>query len=165
MMNKWITIICVLFLGLGCRAPLKKNPTYQQIGANPYGSNISVIYNSTYQTKGELIAVDSQSIIILKKHVDICVVIPIDEIREFKLYFARNTKKSWLIPIFGLSTLYHGFYLQITAPVNLIITSAIAVHDNNKLKYDQNDISYQDLHMFARFPQGIPAGVTLKEVR
>ena len=154
----------VLIWGSGCSSQ-KKLPTHQQIGTHPYGAYIVAVQISTHETKGELIAVDSNQLIILQKHSETCVAIPLNQITVYKIRYARSNNKAWIIPFFTLSTVIHGFIAIITAPLNLIVTSAVIINDRNELSYTHKNISYEQLKMFARFPQGIPDGVKLEDIK
>ncbi|HWO21977.1 MAG TPA: hypothetical protein VNO30_24615 [Kofleriaceae bacterium] len=65
-----------------------------------------------------------------------------------------------------LSTITHGFFLVFTAPIwTLTAVLTGASHSRTALEeYDSHRDNWQDLAKWARFPQGLPAGVTATEL-
>lgn len=75
-------------------------------------------------------------------------------------------KSGWAAFINVLS-LSHGYYMVFSAPLNLIITSAIAKNATKstyRIKYPEA-ISWEEMRKFARFPQGIPTQVDRSLIR
>ncbi len=162
------TKISLLFVLIGllfsCSVPQYLPPS-QQIDVNRYGSHIKLFQKNGKRVSGELIAVDHQSVVVLVESTKNCITVPINQIYRFKLRYARPAHYGWSIPLFTLSTISHGFFLIITAPLNLILTISVTVGGENAFTYSQKDMSYEKLIMFARFPQGIPSNVDLANIR
>lgn len=164
---KGLTIACLLG---GCASP-KYLPAYDAVDMSEYGSRITVEKTAGQEIKGELIAIDSNSLIILadsnyiKRMNSTIIIIPRDEVQKFRLRYARSKNFGWTIPFFGLATFSHGYYLVISAPVNLIITTAITVATASQFEYNEKEMTWERLKMFARFPQGIPPGINVNSLK
>lgn len=148
-----------------CASLPKYLPKTDNIDVNQYGSFIKV-HTLDKSVKGELIAVDSVRIIVLshKKHITKINNIPIERIKYFKLFYARSKKYGWTIPLYAISTVSHGYWLLFSAPLNIIATTAVASSGQNDFTYNKKTITYKELKMFARFPQGIPPNVDINKI-
>lgn len=62
-------------------------------------------------------------------------------------------------------SLTHGLLFLGSAPVNLIVTSVVTADGLLAYRYDHGDISFEELKMFARFPQGMPPNIDVSELR
>lgn len=130
-----------------------------------YGSYIKINHKNTAIIKGELIAIDSNKIVVLTEidanHTKKYVSVPINEIQRFNLQYAKPKHYGWTIPVFTLATFSHGYFLIFTAPVNLIVTISVNIGAENAFIYRDKELPYEKLNMFARFPQGIPPGIDM----
>jgi len=161
MKNNFKIIISLLILQSGCSLP-KYLPFSENIDVNPYGSRIVLVNKNLPNVSGELISLDSNSIIVLSEKSKICIKQPNIEINRFYLYYARPKQYGWLIPLFTLPTPFiHGAYSVLSLPVGLITTIAVASSD---FKYSNKKINFHQLKMFARYPQGIPADIKLTSI-
>lgn len=149
---------------MGCKST-QYLPKAEQVGTNTHGAYIIAIEQSTYETMGELIAADSTYIIILNKRTDNCDSVAIAKIAHFKVRFARTAFNKKLIPIYLLSTVLHGIFAAVTVPLNLLVMSSIIIKETNELQYTEQDISFEQMRMFARFPAGLPKGVRLEDIK
>ena len=157
-------IILIALLGLltsSCYYTPKYLPTSENIDINKYGSYIYVNYGSKSQINGELIAIDSNSITVLKASTKKCMTIPMADVKKFELQYAAPKKHGWAIPFFSFLTLSHGIGLVATLPINLIVTISVAVGGKKSFTYSNKKMTYDKLRMFARFPQGVPAHIDL----
>lgn len=147
-------------------------PKVKDIGTGYYGSyivvklNKGVKINNNRHVIGELIAVDNEKMIVfmVNEQSPQPEKIALNDIKRFSLYYAKGPNYSFtsLLP---LSTITHGIFLIFTFPINL----AVSIYDMDSaiidFRYNQNNISFEKLKMFARFPQGIPPNVTLKDLK
>jgi hypothetical protein len=149
-----------LILGIeGCLTPSYLPPA-DAIGTNPYGSQIRIVRNTTaIPLKGELIAIDSSQLWILPEGGKHTVVVGVKEVERFTLTYARPRHYTVTIPIYTLATIGHGAFLIFTAPVNLLTTIALTASGESAFSYTSQNITLDQLSMFARFPQGIPANI------
>lgn len=143
-------------------------PSYKKIDINPFGSFIIVNKTNRQHVYGELIAVDSNRIILLADINKKCLTINRNEIKYFSLQYAKID--NWTGPLFTLLSLTHGVVIPITLPINIASTTSNPfkyTHYSNDTfnKKSKRNISYDQLKMFARFPQGIPPGIKLESVQ
>ncbi|MCH8902402.1 MAG: hypothetical protein IIA45_00570 [Bacteroidetes bacterium] len=142
-------------------------PKSSNIDENRFGSYITIYRIEDKMVKGELIAVDSIRLVVLvrTKEIPQSVIVPISEISSFKIRYARPKNYLWTIPLFTLSTVAHGIFLVITAPINLIVTTNVTVSGAFSFTYSDKKMTDDKLKMFARFPQGIPPNIDISSIR
>lgn len=139
-------------------------PSVKNLGVNQYGSLIMVRVPGQY-FDGELIAIENEEIIILSPETNTCVSIPMENVKKFKLTYAKSTQYGWTIPLLTISAFSHGIIGISTLPLNLIVTIWVTIAGNNATRYTDKKMTYEELKMFARFPQGIPEGLDLSSIR
>ena len=160
----------ILFIGLltliisSCTSP-RYLPSSDKIDVNEYGSYIKIVHKTASNIDGELIAIDSNKIIVLAEDTKKCMTVPISEVKRFSLRYAQPKHYGWTIPVFTLATIAHGWFLILTAPVNLIVTISVTAGGENAFKYSDKNMTYDKLKMFARFPQGIPTNIDIANVK
>jgi hypothetical protein len=168
MKTKLIISVLLAVIISSCQSPAYL-PDVDDIDVNVYGSYISIERDVKDNVDGELISIDSSNVIVLAEIKDApgkIVVIPVSEIKSFKLQYATGNGYVWAIPLFTLSTLAHGFYALATLPINLIVTTIVASNGSyGAYIYSEQEISFDKLKMFARFPQGIPPGVKIGSIK
>jgi hypothetical protein len=140
-------------------------PQYTDIGTSPFGSEIELIYRSDEYLIGELISVNDTDIIVLNSANNSCLTIPKQQIIDYGIRFAQPKHYGIYIPTLTLSTISHGFIAMITLPINLITTIVVAVSSERAYTIDHKKITYEQLKMYARFPQGIPEGLGLDLIK
>ena len=150
-------MIIGVFIAFGCSSP-KYLPQSGEIDVNQYGSYIDINRIHGGGVQGELLAVDTTMLIVLADSGNLEVVkkVPVANVKSFSLRYARARNYWWTVPVFLAATASHGAFLVITAPVNLAVTLGVAAGGQNAYKYSSDEISYLQLKMFARFPEGIP---------
>jgi hypothetical protein len=158
----FIILVLIALVFSACYTPIYL-PKSDAIAINQYGSFINVKLINGTKVKGELIVVYNKNLIILKdtiynKKVTIA---PLTLIESYTLVFANPKGFGWTVPVFGLSTISHGLFFLITLPVNLIVTTRM----RKLFSYDNHSLSYEQLKMFARYPQGIPANIDIKQIK
>jgi hypothetical protein len=147
-----------------CTSP-RYLPSSDKIDVNQNGSYIKVIRKTTASIDGELIAIDSNKIIVLSETANKCITVPTNEVKRFTLRYAKPKHYGWTIPVYKLATIGHGIFSIITAPVNLIVTISVTASGENAFKYNDKNMTYDKLKMFARFPQGIPPNIDLASIK
>ena len=140
-------------------------PSMDKIDVNQYGSYIKINRKTTANIDGELIAIDNNKIVILTKTTKICVTVPLNDVNHFNLRYAKPKHYGWTIPVFTLATIAHGFGFILTAPLNLIVTISVTATGRLAFKYNDKNMTYDKLKMFARFPQGIPPDIDLASIK
>ncbi len=164
MNTKFILTLLIATAVGGCSYP-SYLPTSGEIDVNQYGSHIDISSSKKTNIKGELISIDSNKIIVLLKTAQKCRVVSIKEVEQFTLRYAEPPNYSRLIPLYSLWSLSHGRYLLATLPVNLIVTIWVTASGNSAFTYSRQDMTYEKLKMFARFPQGVPLNVSIASIR
>ncbi len=140
----------------GCMTP-RYVPKPQAIDTNHYGSYITIKGISGGTIRGELIAADTNQLVVLasKGKAQWVADVSVASIESFKLQYAY-ANYGWTVPLYALSTISHGWYLLLMLPANLIVTSVATTNGKKHFQYTEKTIPYKDLAMFARFPQGLP---------
>lgn len=142
-------------------------PKSREVGLDPYGSVFRVYGypKRAMWTQGELIAVDFFGIYLLEETSGKVLRIERSMMKDYKLFPATARSYAGFIPLtLGLSV-SQGVIGLFTLPVNLITTISLAVAGSEGLTYDQTELEYDRLYMFARFPQGLPKEVQLSKLK
>lgn len=137
----------------------------EKIASYPYGSEISVERKHNKPVYGELIVADWRRLIVYQYRTDSCVEIPRYDVDDYILYFAKPRNYGATIPFSLLVVAAHGYYAVFTLPFNLITSIAITAGAYSSVRYTREQMPYTSLHMFARFPQGLPSGLDLRNIR
>ena len=162
-------LICLLFWGCATtNSPKGYLPTVSKLPTEVYGGWIQVDLknNSELQAiSGELVAVETDSLFILNEKQLYSV--SWDQVSKAKLTIF-DSKYYNLVPwtVFGtISTISHGFYLVLSAPV-WILTGTIATVYQSKVPQIEYPKKPKTLfNKYARFPQGIPHNFDRKTLK
>lgn len=160
----------ILLLGLiaalvsSCSTP-KYLPSFAEIDVNQYGSYIKVVSLTGKDFRGELIAIDTSAMVVLSEMNDSCTLIPIREVAQFKLRYAKSKHYAGSIPVALLLPFINGVFSVFTFPLHLIVTISVTASGEASFKYSNKNMSYEKLKMFARFPQGIPPNIQLDNIK
>jgi hypothetical protein len=149
---------------IGCKSH-EYLPKPAEIGTSTHGAYIQSYLDDGTRFSGELIAIDSIHIIVLSEKDQQCKQYPTKELGRYSLRYAQSKNYAWTIPVFSLLTLMHGYIAVFTFPVNLITTIAVTVGAQDAFVYKKSDMPVDKLHLFARFPQGLPKGLALSEIK
>lgn len=152
----------ILFL-MGCSSP-KYLPKPTGIDENPFGSYLKIFKYDLPPIKGELIAIENKTIIVLNENTNQLETIPFNEIKTFKLRYAKPKHYGWTIPIFLIYPFIHGYYSFFTIPVHLAATISLTILGENAYQYSDKNMTYDQMKMFARFPQGVPEYFTFQKL-
>lgn len=164
MRNKIIIAGLIAIIISSCTSP-RYLPSSDKIDVNEYGSYIKIIRQTTANIDGELIAIDSNKIVVLSQSENKCLTVPITDVKRFKLRYAKPKHYGWSIPVYTLATIGHGLFLIFTAPINLIVTISVTASGESAFKYSDKNMTYEKLKMFARFPQGIPTNIDIASIK
>ncbi len=166
MKTNLIIVSLIALLISSCGSP-RYLPTHDMLDVYPKGSFIKISHVSKSAiSRGELIAIDEHLIIVLTQDPLNCAVIPLDDVSSFRLYYAKPVRPyGFFIPIFTLLPFVHGVYGVFSIPIHLLVTIPVALSGRNAFIYRMNNIEFDQLKMFARFPQGIPPDVDLATIR
>lgn len=154
----------VLLSLFGCKSTsYLPNPT--EIGTSTHGAYIQSYLKNGKRFSGELIAVDSFYVTVLSEKDQQCNQYPTQEIDRYSLRYAKSKNYGWTIPVFSLMSFLHGYFAVVTFPINLVTTISVTVGAKNAFVYKKRHMPMEKLHMFARFPQGLPEGLALTEIK
>lgn len=125
----------------------------------PVGRNDSTV-------AGELIAVRADTVWILPDSGPV-VAVPSSTVKKGRV--ARYNSQSGAIAGFTalgvVSTISNGFLLGITAPLWIITGIVASSNESHAPLRGVPPLAWADLAAYARFPQGLPPGVDLGEIR
>lgn len=145
-------------------------PEPQNYSVTPYGALISfkdIIKDE--KIKGELIEAGEHSFKVLTEE-GLKEYKP-EDVSDMKLIVSRTTGKTDLIKIWGimnpLTILSHGFYLLLSLPANIIISTAtITISEKAYYFIPLENYDYMIfLYKFARYPQGMPEGLEIEYLK
>lgn len=162
--------INILHIGLltiiigSCTSPMYL-PSSDKIDVNEYGSYIKIVPKTASNIDGELISIDSNKIVVLTEEAKKCVTVSIHEINRFSLQYAESKHYGWAIPFGIILPFIHGAYSALTFPLHLIVSISVISGGKNAFKYSDKNMTYEQLKMFARFPQGIPADIDIASIK
>ena len=167
MKTNLISILLLITLAFNACTPAKYLPKPDALDINQYGSYIVIKPIEKKPVKGELIAVDYNAIVVLIDSAEYkkVTMVPLKQVSSFSLKFATPPKYVWSIPILALTTISHGYYAVFSAPINIISTLLVTASGINAFTYDDKEITYEQLRMFARYPQGIPSAIDIKSIK
>ncbi|MBC7885913.1 MAG: hypothetical protein H7X99_10585 [Saprospiraceae bacterium] len=158
----WLFIIPILLLfSCSSHIPIVKNTdNYHQ---SPFGGfiELNIKRNKANLTfKGELIAVNENRIMIRTMTEGRPVIsYAKKDIVSYKIYYAKNEKEEYNIWVVfnSLLTLSHGWWLILTLPLNAAIFETVNTNKKSEFRFNNKELSYDQLYLFARFPQGLPS--------
>lgn len=162
-MKTKILFIAIIFLAVGCGSRYYV-PSFNDIKTNTFGARIEVTTLDNIWIEGELISADINNIVVLRDDSLKCELVPLRNIKNFKIEYARGKFYGWSIPVFAAFGLSHGMNGILTIPINLISTISITAGGANAFTY-LNNVPTDSLFQFARFPGGIPKGIDTSSIK
>ena len=153
----------------GNPAPAGFLPSPAQAARDVYGGWIEVTVSAGRRDStiaGELIAARADTVWILPDSGP-AVAVPTSTVKKGRV--ARYNSQAGAVAGFAalgvVSTISNGFLLGITAPL-WIITGIVASSNESRAPLrGVPPLAWTDLAAYARFPQGLPAGIDLGEIR
>ena len=172
--NKIIFILVIVFLTFNCasvKAPKDWLPEPEKISEDVYGAWIALRLNDSgdhHFFGGEFICYEEKKIYLLNENG--LSKIEIKNIKEAVIdLYQRETNTLALWTVGGiLSTASHGFFLIVSAPIWLvsgIINSAIASHSGRFAQDDPDELWFEEMKKYSRFPEGLPKDVDLNTLK
>jgi len=129
-----------------------------------YGGWVEMLVTGGARVDGELIAVTADSVWVLGTA---SVVVPVANVRQGKL----TTVESQVGNVAGatglgvVSTISNGILLVFTMPLWIIVGTAAGSSQSYAPERRVPPLHWAELNGFARFPQGLPDGVSLASLR
>lgn len=165
-MRNYFTNLLILFIFvslLSCTTA-KFIPKNNDVHQTTFGSYIDIRTIENKKIRGEIIAVDEDQITVLDMKFEI-VEVNKSKIKKYQIIVLENNR--YILPSVLLQalTLSHGFFSLLTFPitgVNILIINITAI---NAFKFNSKEIPYENLFLFARFPQGIPEEIELDQIK
>lgn len=161
---KYIHYLIFILLWSSCIS-LKTVPVVDQLPIHVKGSTVKINRIGKSSVTGELIAINEDEIIYLIEKPPKHIVTSIHKnlVKSITVILSRasnnrniNSRESKLIPLMSLG---HGWWGVFTLPINVAV-----VFLANRKKYQIKLNSSEELSKFARFPQGMPEGISLNDL-
>lgn len=170
--NNAMPRILIILLGLGglsisCSTP-DYLPTPAETTSFVHGSRLIVRISEDKTIRGELIEVNPNTLMLMENRQDTRVrTVPKDRIEWIYImvaltYNERKTVES-LTTLNSILPLGHGLFGIATLPINWAV-SANRRNNFYRIRYPEG-IAWDELHRFARFPQGLPPNVDPLQIR
>jgi hypothetical protein len=158
--------LVILFVTAAAACASNPDPRARSIRAvahDGHGGWIKVTTKQGPAISGELISVDASGLHILTgPQQSVLVFLPKTKIESAKLW-AWETQPGGLA-LWGLagtvSTISHGFFLIFSAPIWIVTTTITASVESRASQLEYPDDGWDKFSIWARFPQGMPPGVT-----
>jgi hypothetical protein len=167
----WISVAIILS---SCVRRPDMVPPYKDMHTSPYGCYITLVCKpknslSNVYIQGELIAQEQNKLYVFtekkkfKVEAQKLVMVEQKNIIRYKIMYAKD--KMDITPfVVTPIVLTHGFFMLLTFPVNIISAVMLDASAANEFSYSEKQIKFKDLYLFARFPQGLPAGLTTEDL-
>ena len=95
---------------------------------------------------------------------NICSAIPRELVNGFDLQYAKPHMNYWTTPASLVLSLSHGFFVAPSMLFNWAFTAGTRSQLRSMSFSDEAEMSIDALHPFARFPRGLPQGVTKNNI-
>lgn len=154
---KWMPVAVWTLISAGC-ITISYLPTHRTLDSNPYGAYIRITTLDKEYYTGELISVTGDKVTVLLGDKGIINTKTIDS-SQIKRYYILYANKSIARSIPFIISILHGFFIPITTIINGIVMA------NVDFTYTSKSLKYKDLKLFARYPQGIPANVSIYNIK
>jgi hypothetical protein len=144
-------------------------PSTGSAQTDAFGAWVTLDYpgpdGASRQAQGELIAVNRDSIWLKDEAAGL--VLPTRAVTSARLVWYRTgATEVGLLTVLGIvSTVSNGVFLVFTAPAWLIIGGVAAAGQSRISREQVIPGDWAEVRKFARFPQGLPAGVELRSLR
>jgi len=166
-------MVFVLLIVAGCssvKAPWRSVPRRPQLEYEAYGGWIhlnQIVGEKTFEFEGELISIQPDTIYFLTSAGDITSLAN-NDVTTARLILFKTDEGTFALwaSIGALSTVSHGYGLVYSLPMWLLVgrgTTSGEVKRLNYLDYPKN--SFNDFKPYSRFPQGLPVGLDLEQLK
>ncbi|MBV6472668.1 MAG: hypothetical protein JPMHGGIA_00926 [Saprospiraceae bacterium] len=140
-------------------------PKLKDIDVNEYGAAIRVVRKDRESVSGELIHADHAKIIVLTDKERKCKSIPIRDIKNYTLRYAKSRNYYWTTALLLALPAINGIYVLFTGPIHLVGALSVAMGSERAFTYHSTDMRAGELRLFARYPQGLPPNVELNQIK
>jgi len=143
--------------------PDPRSPSLVKMQTEGVGAWVVVTARAGWAVEGELISLTSEYMHVLRvgQPGAALVYLRTADVARAKVYTYESEGGLGVAGFLGtLSTISHGFFLILTAPVWIITTAIAVAAEKNHVELDYpEDNTLEELSQWARFPQGIPSTV------
>jgi hypothetical protein len=131
-----------------------------RVGEVPVRGSLAKVKRVSEEFVAEVLAVDEESLWLQHEGKEIQVPRALIQRVEIELYPSKAAETGIWTGFGTASTLSHGFFLLISAPVWLItgITASVSAARANTVVFEPHQLDL--LQQYARFPQGMPPATT-----
>jgi hypothetical protein len=156
-------VIAIAAVATACvENPDPRSPSLEKMQTEGIGGWIVATARSGWSVQGELISATPEYIHILRvgQPGAALVYMRTSDVVGASVYTYEAEGGLGVFGFLGtLSTISHGFFLVLSAPVWMIATAIAVSYESKHILLEYPDASLQDIAMWARFPQGIPPTV------
>jgi hypothetical protein len=142
-------------------------PSPKEALSDTFGAWMIVEYSSEAGNKtaeGEFIALEKYQIYLLTGYgLETISTINVQHV-TLAVYKEERIARTWTLLGF-LSTASHGYYAAASAPLWLLIGIYNASAESTSGITDSDVVDWDEIQKYARFPQGIPQGVDLRQLK
>ncbi len=163
----FIPLLLVALIFTSCKSPDYLSQP-MEFGYRVKGLVIEVKTTDRNKVLGEIIEVGEGHILLLPVKDPASSIISLDrqDVKEADVIVATTSDKPGTIALWGglqnILVLSHGAFAIITLPINLAISISLAqdaAKGTYRVKYPDN-IEWEEMSKFARFPQGLPREIS-----
>jgi len=166
-------IVTLCAIAMGCAstsAPSGWLASRQDVGSDGFGGWMEVELQDKSLIRGEFIAFMLDTLYVLpqiRAQESGCLAIATPAVRRARLTaFRLEANTPATVTLLGtLSTISHGTWLILSAPIWIIGGSAAAGSYSHESIHDYPKESFNDMVRFARFPQGLPDKIDLAHLK
>jgi hypothetical protein len=142
-------------------------PRSEKYVESPYGARVNLHMKvGKKNLKGELISIDTEHVVVLEEDSKKCYKLKTHEIKSIKLKYADNKHFYWYFSaVVAVLPFINGKYSLISVPVHVATTTAVAYSADKEFTNYYKAINVNEISKFARFPQGLPEGLSIASIK
>lgn len=149
----------------GCTTMHEGLPRVRATRTEVNGAHMAIKPVKSQTISGELIAVKDSVVYVLTDK-GALIQLQFDDIKMYSVYFGSPDRRyGWTYAVFPTLAISHGIWMIFTIPINLIAAGSVTMSAWQEVTYTEKELPLDQLHIAARFPQGIPATITLSEIK
>ena|SRR5258708_2532525 len=169
--NEFVIFGFVFMLLSGCSksitAPHGSVPNRKSLSTDAFGGWINLTLKSSQKSfQGELIAINTDSIYVMtngKVQRE-----EISDVNSARLILYKTSSEEYALwtSLMSLGTISNGYFLVFTLPLTLIAGISTTNSESQRINYiDYPQNSWEELMKYARFPQGLPQGLDVGDLK
>jgi hypothetical protein len=159
-------LLLVILFGACTSNPDPRSPSLKMMEREGFGSYIVITLRDGHAIEGELISVEPTVIRVLsldRANAHPLTWVAVTDVRHAELYTYESEGGLGVWGTLGaLSTISHGAFLAISAPIWAIVSGVVAANEASHIQLEYPKTSWTEIAKWARFPQGMPPGLDLE---